>query len=76
MFEDTKGQSEAGNQGMTNKRKRTKIQTMILRTPHRKLKIEQHKTGSELRCSGRVSSSCSNCGTPRVTLVTNPHDKL
>jgi len=29
------------------------------------------KIGGELRCSGRVSSSCSTCGT-RVTLVTNP----
>ena len=24
------------------------------------------------RCSGRVSSSCSTCGTGRITLVTNP----
>jgi hypothetical protein len=23
-------------------------------------------------CSGRISSSCSICGTRRVTLVTNP----
>jgi hypothetical protein len=30
------------------------------------------KTGGELRCSGRVGSSCSNSGTRRVTLVTNP----
>ena len=29
------------------------------------------KTGGELRCSGRVSSSCSTCGTRRVNLVTN-----
>ena len=30
------------------------------------------KTGGELGCSGRVSSSCSTCGTLyRVTLVTN-----
>jgi hypothetical protein len=29
------------------------------------------KTKSELRCSGRVSSSCSTSGTPRVNLVTN-----
>jgi hypothetical protein len=26
----------------------------------------------ELRCSGRVSSSCSSSGTRRVNLVTNP----
>ena len=30
------------------------------------------KTGCELRCSGRVSSSCSTSGTRRVNLVTNP----
>ena len=30
------------------------------------------KTGGELRCSGRVSSSCSTSGTHNVNLVTNP----
>ena len=30
------------------------------------------KTGGELVCSGRVSSSCSTSGTHRVNLVTNP----
>jgi hypothetical protein len=30
------------------------------------------KTGCELMCSGRVSSSCSTSGTRRVNLVTNP----
>jgi hypothetical protein len=29
------------------------------------------KTGGELRCSGRVSSSCSTSDTHRVNLVTN-----
>jgi hypothetical protein len=29
------------------------------------------KTGGELRCSGRVGSSCSTSGTRRVNLVTN-----
>jgi len=29
-------------------------------------------SGGELRCSGRVSSSCSTSGTRRVNLVTNP----
>ena len=29
------------------------------------------KTGGELWCSGRVSSSCSTSGTRRVNLVTN-----
>jgi hypothetical protein len=30
------------------------------------------KTGDELRCSGRVTSTCSSSGTPRVNLVTSP----
>ena len=30
------------------------------------------KTGGELRCSGRVSSSCSTSDTRRINLVTNP----
>jgi hypothetical protein len=32
----------------------------------------QLKTGGELRCSRRVSSSCSTSDTHRVNLVTNP----
>ena len=51
------------------KRKRIK---MIYKTPHRKLKIEQHehnkKNRDELRCTWRVSNSCSTCGT-HVNLV-------
>jgi hypothetical protein len=34
------------------------------------------KTGSEYRCSGRVSSYCSTSDNRCVTLVTNPNDKL
>jgi len=30
------------------------------------------ETGGELRCSGRVSSSCSTSDTRRINLVTNP----
>jgi hypothetical protein len=30
------------------------------------------KAGGELRCSGRVNSSCSTTDTHRVNLVTNP----
>jgi hypothetical protein len=56
--------------------KRRKGQTMLYKTLlHRKLKIvqhEQHKTDDELRCSGRVSTSCSTSGSRRVYLATNP----
>ena len=30
------------------------------------------ETEGELRCSGRVSSSCATCNTRRVTIVINP----
>ena len=52
---------------------------MIYKTLYRKLKIEQHKlnkkTDGELRCSGRVGSSYSTCGTRHVTLVTKKGKK-
>ena len=41
-----------------------KTKDRITRTPQ--------KTGSELMCSGRVSSSCSTSGTRRVNLFANP----
>ena len=41
-----------------------KTKARVARTPLR--------TGCELRCAGRVSSSCSTGGTRRVNLVTNP----
>ena len=49
-------------QGFTKHTHKTKDQ--VIRTPL--------KTGDELRCSGRVSSSCSTSGTHCVNLVTNP----
>jgi stalled ribosome rescue protein Dom34 len=51
------------------KRKKDKRTNNDLHNIHIKLKIEEHepqKTGGELRCSGRVSSSCSTSGTRRV----------
>ena len=56
------------------KRKRSKWQTMIYKTLHRKPKTEQHHKypWGELRYSGRVSRSCYINDTPRVTLVKIP----
>jgi hypothetical protein len=66
----TKGKSEAIN-AMT-KRKNTKEQTMIYKTLHRKLKIEQTElTGNELICYEIGGNSCSTA-TRRITLLTNP----
>jgi hypothetical protein len=47
----------------------TKRPTVIYKTLHRKLRIEQHKSHCELRCSGRVSSSCSTSDTCHVTVI-------
>jgi hypothetical protein len=41
-----------------------KTKNQVTRTPV--------KTGGELRCPGRVGSSCSTSGTRRANLVTNP----
>ena len=56
------GQKKKGNNNLQSTTQKTKNQAT--QTPL--------KTGGELRCSRRVSSSCSTCGTCRVTLATNP----
>ena len=40
--------------------------------PKERVTRAQLKTGGELKCYGRVSSSCSTSDTRRVNLVTNP----
>jgi hypothetical protein len=71
-FEETVNRRKTDN--TIDKRKWTKGQTIIYKTLHRKLKIVQHepriKTGSELVCSRRLSSSTRS--TRYVTLDTNP----
>jgi len=57
--------SKKDRQSNSQKKKR-KRQAMICNTLHRKLEIMQqkpNKTKGELRCSGIISSSCSNSGT-------------
>jgi hypothetical protein len=78
-FEDTKG----GNQHpyieeeQTTQWPKKKVQKDKQRTTKHTHKTKDRvtqtplKTGGELRCSGRVSSSCSTSGTRRVNLVTN-----
>jgi hypothetical protein len=75
-FEDTKriirmrqsedrqryGQKKKDKPGSTKHTPKTRDR--VTRTPL--------KTGVELNCSGRVSSSCSTSGTRRVNLVTKP----
>ena len=55
------------------KRKRIKEQTMIYKTfyikTYDRAKRTPLETGDELRCSERLSSFCSTCGTRRFTLV-------
>ena len=74
-----KGQSESVYRRKTDntlaKRKSTKGQTTIYKhTPKTKDRVTRTslKTGGELRCSGKVDSSCSTSDTQRVNLVTNP----
>lgn len=52
--------------------KEPKTQTVISKTLHRKQETEYHephKKWDELRCSGRVISSCSTSSTHRITLI-------
>jgi len=78
QFEDTKWvirNRKLKDSQHNGQRKMTKGQTTVYKTLHRKLKIEQRepiKYRGELRCSGRISSSCSTSDTCRVTLVKNP----
>ena len=59
------GQKETGQKDKQRSTRHTyKTKDRITRTPR--------KTRSELRCSGRVSISCSTSDTRRVILVTNP----
>jgi hypothetical protein len=61
----TQWPKEKGQKDKQQSTKHThKTKARVTRTPL--------KTGGELGCSGRVSSSCSTSGTHRVNLVTNP----
>ena len=66
LFEQTtqwpKGKVQMDTQRSTKHTHKTKDR--VTRTPL--------KTGVELRCSGKVGSSCSTSGARRVNLVTNP----
>jgi hypothetical protein len=57
------------------KRKSTKGQKKSTKHTHKskdRVRRTPLKTGGELLCSERVSSSCSTSHTRRVNLVTNP----
>jgi hypothetical protein len=64
QFEDTKGviRTRKSNKG---RRYNGKGQTLIYKTLHRKLRIEQHETHKN------PGKTCSICDIRRVTLVTN-----
>jgi hypothetical protein len=64
-------------QEQTTQWPKEKVQTTISKTKDRVTRTPL-KTGDEIRCSERVSSSCSTSDTRRVNLVTNPviiHDR-
>jgi hypothetical protein len=76
-FEDTKGVirihiSKKNRQHNGQKKKYKQRSTKLTYKTKDRVTRTPLKTGVELRCSGRVSSSCSTSGTRRVNLVTNP----
>jgi hypothetical protein len=73
-FEDTKGvirNRKSKDEQKNRKKTNNDLQNITHKTKDRVTRTKL-KTVNELRCSGRVSSSCSTSGTHRVTLVTNP----
>jgi hypothetical protein len=78
-FEDIKGAIRiriSKNRQHNDQHKKYKRTNNDLHSIHIKLKDRVTrtpiKTGGDLRCSGRVSSSCSTSGTRRVNLATSP----
>ena len=77
-FEDTKGAIRIPISKKNRQHKKEKVQKNKQRSTKHTYKTKDRvtrtplKTGGELRCSRRVSSSCSTSGTRRVNLVTNP----
>ena len=76
-FEDTKGviriRQSKDRQHNSKKKKEKKTNTDPQNITHKtkdRVGRTPIKTGVELRCSGRISSSCSTSGTHHVTLVT------
>ena len=69
-----KGQSESVQHKGTKEQVQRDKQRSIKHTFITKDRVTRTplKTEGELRCSGRVGSSCSTSGTRRVNLVTNP----
>jgi len=73
-----KGQSETYIEEQTTQWPKENVQKDKQRSTRHTYKTKDRvtrtplKSGGELRCSGRVSSSCSTSGTRRVNLVTNP----
>jgi len=79
-FEDTKGaiRIRISKKNRQHNVQKEKVQKNKQRSTKHTYKTKDRetrtplKTGSELRCSGRVSSSCCTSGTRRANLVTNP----
>ena len=76
-LEDTKGltrksknDKQYNSQMKRDKRTNSDLQNNTLKTKDRATRTPL-KTGVDLRCFGRGSSSCSTCGTRRVTIFTN-----
>lgn len=68
-FEETKGVIRNLEDGQTNPiaERRTKGQTIMNKTLRGKLLIVQTESQCKSGCFNRATSSCTTCGTPRVT---------
>ena len=68
---------ESKDRQCNDQKKKGQKYKLIYKTPHKKLNIEQHephlKTGCEFRCTGRVNSSYSTCGTRLTNHTINDH---
>jgi hypothetical protein len=78
-FEDTKGairicisKKNRQHNGQKKKYERTNNDLQNTKKTTDRVTRTPLKTGGELRCFGKVSSSCSTSGTCRINLVTNP----
>jgi hypothetical protein len=72
LYRSFVNKAKEGEEKQTTQWPKKQVQKDKQRSTKHRVTRTSLKTGGELRCSGRVSSSCSTRGTRRVNLVTNP----
>ena len=71
VIRSRKSKKDRQYNGLTKKNKRTNNNLQFITEKTKIKQHEPHQKPGEVRCSGRVSSSCSTRGTGYVTLVEN-----